>query len=183
MSKYERLLIYPLLILALGYGFLGNPSMQASQETAVFNRIEVSEIVIKNDDGEDIINMGSIDRVMGRGDQDGMIEIKNNKGERGVMLRAFPDGGLVILGQLVSSFYEGNIIELRTGTRFDYGFAKIEIGNPPETYPLTQSGGSIEIFNDRGERSVFLGQTEGDHGGIWVYDRYGEYPAFYGHRR
>ncbi len=38
MSKYERFIIYPLLLTILVYGFIGNPAIQASQEKEVFNQ-------------------------------------------------------------------------------------------------------------------------------------------------
>ena len=60
MSKYERFTIYPLLIMALIYGFIGSPIIQARQETEVFERIEAKEIVIKND--------GDVEMVIIKGD-------------------------------------------------------------------------------------------------------------------
>lgn len=44
-------------------------------------------------------------------------------------------------------------------------------------------GGVISVFNNNWCERVKIGQTENGHGGIWVYDRYGEYPAYYGHKR
>ncbi len=45
MCKYERFVIYPLLLLLLIYGFIGNSVIQASQETGVFDRIETKELI------------------------------------------------------------------------------------------------------------------------------------------
>lgn len=44
-------------------------------------------------------------------------------------------------------------------------------------------GGGIETYNKHGHNLVLIGQTTDGHGGIWVKDRYGEHPAYYGHRR
>ena len=57
MSKYERFLIYPLLILALVYGLVGNPLLQVSNSREVFNVIEAREIIIVNEEGVRVANI------------------------------------------------------------------------------------------------------------------------------
>ncbi len=234
MSKYERLLIYPLLFLALAYGFFGNPAMQASQETAVFNRIEASEIVIKNDDGVEVIKLrpltegggvstysksGSLGTMVtampeggyiatyskkggypqttiasdlsgGRfelengvhmvgGDRDGQITIYNKDGKQGISLGAGEEGGFL------NTFYNNGVPScmLRTGSIS----SNISIINKTGEIGVMASsgdhGGNIFTNNEHGDRRISLGFTDDRHGAILVYDRYGEFPGIYGHRR
>jgi len=43
--------------------------------------------------------------------------------------------------------------------------------------------GLVATYNKNDYRLVLISQTEEGHGGIWVHDRNGEYPASYGHKR
>lgn len=111
MSKYERFIIYPLLLVVLIYGFIGNTIIQARPDTEVFNRIEAQEIVIKNDKGIDTIYMGSnksrgfmmifdenIVPSISIGDSggDGGVFILHNKdGIPGVSMDCIRDGGSI----------------------------------------------------------------------------------------
>lgn len=61
MSKYERFIIYPLLVVALVYAFIGTPVIKARQETEVFDRIEAKEIVIKNDHDIEVVAISFYD--------------------------------------------------------------------------------------------------------------------------
>jgi len=40
-----------------------------------------------------------------------------------------------------------------------------------------------EVINNFSILIVTIAQTQKVKRGIWIYDRYGEYPAFYGHQR
>ena len=48
---------------------------------------------------------------------------------------------------------------------------------------LGVDSGIVRICNKNGDEIVTIYQTEEGHGGIWIYDRYGEYPTFYGHKK
>lgn len=60
MSKYERFIIYPLLIIALYYAFILNPGISARQETEYFHKIVAQEITLLSQVGEIRINDKSI---------------------------------------------------------------------------------------------------------------------------
>lgn len=60
MSKYERFLIYPLLIMALVYGFFLNPGISARPETEQFDKIVANEILVQSDKGQIKIDSESI---------------------------------------------------------------------------------------------------------------------------
>lgn len=60
MSKYERYLIYPLLIMALAYGFFFNAGISARQETEHFDTIVANSITVESEDGTIKIEDGSI---------------------------------------------------------------------------------------------------------------------------
>jgi len=173
MSKYERFFIYPLLILVLAYGFLGNPSMQASQETAVFNRIEAKEIELKNDDGITVMILGP------SSEGSGGLATYNKQGVLGASISTDNEGGIIAIldkegdpGISIQSSVVGSGISSynKDGTM---GILIVSL----------DTGGMISTRNGIGQEVVHIGTTDTGHGGIWVGDRYGEFPAFYGPRR
>lgn len=60
MSKYERFIIYPLLIMALVYGFILNPGIAARPETETFERIVAREIIVPSAEGQIQMKDGSL---------------------------------------------------------------------------------------------------------------------------
>lgn len=250
MSKYERLLIYPLLFLALAYGFIGNPEMKASQDTVVFNRIEAREIVLVRDlvgENKTKIQGGSItltgeygplkssvdigvldgiassvsltsinfdsDEIQGAfftsgGFQEDLPERRKEssitlfgKGKMKPKEEIFseeqiektPSLELIAEGMrqtFVSSSQTVNISDGIVQTFYREGQDDRASGfwvynknlTPAAQMSTVGSGGNILTRNELGVSRVLIGNIEG-HGGIWVFDRYGEYPAFYGHRR
>ena len=173
MSKYERLLIYPLLILALAYSFLGNPAMQASQETAVFNRIEASDIVIKNDQGTKVVSLGSTSL-------------------NGGIVRTFNEDG--VLGTYMVTEFGGSVVTFNTDgvgvarIRGVNGGGELGLYNKNEVPGIIigatpDSGGGIMTLNKEGNNSVLIGSTPEGDGGVWVNNRFGGFSAFYGHSK
>lgn len=215
MSKHERFIIYPLLIMALVYGFIGSPAIQARQETEVFERIEAKEIVIKNGgDVEMVIIKGdmSIGGTVATYTPDGIIGTSmyaspgifklNKDGEielahlgRGGRIKTYNEKGdeVVVIG---SNSFEGGEVEIynKDGIK-GAGMLAIDGGGEVGAYnkdgvevtsmsnALGVDSGIIRTYNKNGDEIVSIYQTEEGHGGIWIYDRYGEYPTFYGHKR
>lgn len=162
MSKYERFIIYPLLLIALVYGFIGSPIIQASQKkfdfslpTEVFDRIEAKEIVITNSDGVEVVVIGSTY------DEGGLVETYSPEGVIGAEMITITGGGGIST----------------------YNKDGVRVTDMASTIGDQGGNGVVRIYNKNGRRIVFIERTTEGHGGLWVYDRYGEYPAFYGHER
>jgi len=244
MSKYERFIIYPLLIVTLIFALIGNPVLLANQEnedkkpiklseieipaikrkTQVFDRIEAKEIVIKNSDGVEVvvikdhpfmggvietytdegtksISMASesfaLSRILVRdkvlnyqtSGSGGRIETYNEDGEMVNLITSNSNGSGMIktfnkegmIGTSMESNSESNIINCEPGGMI--GTYNKEGDMVSIIATDTEGGGVVETYRDLSACRVIIGQTEKGHGGIWVYDRYGEYPAFYGHSR
>jgi len=215
MSKHERFIIYPLLIMALVYGFIGSPAIQARQETEVFERIEAKEIVIKNG--------GDVEMVIIKGDMSigGTVATYTPDGIIGTSMYASPgifklnkDGKIKLAhlgrgGRIKTYNEKGDEVVVISSNAFEAG--EVEIYNKDgvvgagmiatdgggEVWACNKDGvsvtsmgnalgvdsGIIKICNKNGDEIVTIYQTEKGYGGIWVFDRYGEYPAFYGHER
>ena len=92
-------------------------------------------------------------------DEGGRIIINDKDGSEVIVMRASDEGGGIV-ATLARDGASGTLM-----------------------YSEDLSGGKILVYNNNWCERVKIGQTENGHGGIWVYDRYGEYPAFYGHKR
>ena len=92
-------------------------------------------------------------------DKGGRIIINDKDGSEVIVMRASDEGGGMV-ATLTRDGVGGTII-----------------------YSEDLYGGAIIVYNNNWCERVKIGQTENGHGGIWVYDRYGEFPAFYGHER
>lgn len=173
MSRYERFLLYPLLIVALIYGVMGNPVMKANPGTEVFERIEAREILIKNGEGEVVISLSLNEENAGE------VTVYNREGVRNAALRATEGGGGI------ATFNKENVMGAIVGTTEDGGSiitynSKGEMGAAVGT---TDNGGVIGTFNRLGELIIFLDQTDDGDGIIYVFDKHGEIPAVYGHEQ
>src|SRR5690606_4355917 len=93
MSKYERLIIYPLLFLALFSALTGVNIVSATQQ--VWDRIVAREVVIVNDEGQEVAVL-KYDQEK----ENPSLELFNNAGDRVVSLLAYADGGIVGLFNL-----------------------------------------------------------------------------------
>ena len=85
MSKYERLIIYPLLFLALFSALTGVNIVSATQQ--VWDRIVAREVVIVNDEGQEVAVL-KYDQEK----ENPSLELFNNAGHRVIAL-AYADGG------------------------------------------------------------------------------------------
>ena len=86
MSKYERLIIYPLLFLALFSALTGVNIVNATQQ--VLERIVAREIVVVNDEGQEVAVLKYDEQK-----QNASFEMFNNDGRRVVSLLSYADGG------------------------------------------------------------------------------------------
>ena len=85
MHKYERFIIYPLLILALFYGMAGNQVMTSAQK--VYDEIVTKDIKVVNNQGEEVLRMG-----VGTSGN-GLLTVYDNDGEELIYLGAYTYNG------------------------------------------------------------------------------------------
>lgn len=88
MSKYERLIIYPLLFIALFYAVTGVSVVKATQQ--MFDRIVAREIVVVNNEGQEVAVLKYDEQK-----DNTSFELFNNEGHRVVSLLSYEDGGAV----------------------------------------------------------------------------------------
>lgn len=155
MARFERFIIYPLLILCLGYMFVHMTRISAQDGEAHFERIVVDKLkagLISANDitvQEELLAMGSIVTLK-------EYVLLNKEGTRIVVLsvNAEDGGSLEVFNQ--------------TGRR------------AADFSTLNQSG-LLMLYSNQGDTLLRLGQDIEGHGLIGVFDEQGDNPAFYGH--
>jgi len=180
MLKKERWIVYPLLMLSLFSSLdLGVQVIKAQQE--VLDLVVTKELRVVNDEGETV---ASISHTEGNG-----TSLILDYGNRRAVIAASNLGSEVFLlnGLKVirlSSFDEFahlNIIYEQHSTQLtvtpEDGF--LEFRGPKLIEYLVlggneKSGGYLYTNNIKGDRRASLYQTASGHGGLWLYDKYGE---------
>jgi len=122
---------------------------------------------------------GVIVNTMTSNNEGGIIITANEDGVGGTAMLSTAEGGSIetynshgIRGSTMATDDEGGII-ITTNKDDVWGTAMLS----------TAKGGEIVIYNKDGYGLVSISQTEEGHGGIWIYDKDGENPAVYGHKR
>jgi len=197
MHKYERFIIYPLLIVALFLSFGGYDFGLEALETA--ERVVTDELVVMGEDMEPLVEIGTAeDELIG---EYGYIEVKGQYAESELTnsqmsFESLENGFKSSLStsnlSIVSDDHEVKIgshidfdamleeEEVRTAT---FGYNQFFDDTPILNMgPSEGEGGMIEVRNNRGNLSVVLSRNPDDHGLINVFDRYGDDWTSYGFR-
>ena len=188
MKKFERFIIYPLLIVALFYSLPGEQITTATEN--VIDRLVVRELSVVNDEGTEVVNIGSssftgksgrISVYNGRlGEKiystitSGNFEVVNTVNTDRRATLSF--GGLSLRSEDYWSYITGNSITIQ-----DY-FELYELYDddvPKRRYldlSINDNGsGFLQISNNKGYPLLYLGPEGGNgHGLINIYDKYGE---------
>jgi len=109
------------------------------------------------------------------------IIVVDDEGNEVLQISSIDKGGRIIINDKDGS----EVIVMRAGDEGGGIIATLTSDGVLGTLMCSEDlyGGTIGVYNNKLCHRVRIGQTENGHGGIWVYDRYGEYPAFYGHKR
>ncbi|MFY9523933.1 MAG: hypothetical protein WAS00_02995 [Limnochordia bacterium] len=160
MSKYERLIIYPLLFLALFSALTGVNIVSATQQ--VWDRIVAREVVIVNDEGQEVAVL-KYDQEK----ENPSLELFNNAGHRVVSLLAYADGGAVGIfnqdGHLTAAIQNeenAGALLIYNGTRE----MKKLVGLRAGLY-----GGVVEINNAQGLPTGIMGNNAANNGYIGLF--------------
>jgi hypothetical protein len=194
MKKFERLIIYPLLIVSLFYSF--SPSINQSNALEVFDEIITQKITIIDNKNGKCMEL-KYDKKNNRGE----IQIKDNLGttklvgsymimqsnvvkKNNIMFSPITPG--IVLNNKTSkitlgghSYKSSNNKEM---LQWNFGFSLFNSKEPEVIIgDSNNESGLIKLFNPHGDSLVNLGSTNLGHGGIWIYDKYGEDTRYYGH--
>ncbi len=187
MKKFERLIIYPLLIVAL---FFSLPDGQITTATEnIIDKLVVREISVVNDEGVETINIKGYSSIMG-----GEILVDNlfvDKGHtiidaKGLQTRQENySAKLNGLGLKMSDDnYQLNISNDSISIR-----ETLTLGEPFNEYAyigLSEGNdGMLVLNNSRGDNLISMGADIIDgHGVMNIYDKHGEdYRSYTGHSR
>ncbi len=160
MSKYERLIIYPLLFIALFVALTGVNVVGATQQ--IFDKIVAREIVVVNHEGNTVASL-KYDQVK----EDVSLELFNDDGHRVVSLLSYNDGGAIGVfnheGHLTAAIQN----EDHAGSVFLYnGTSKMTklVGLRSGLY-----GGVLEINNANGLPTGIMGNNVHNNGYIGLF--------------
>lgn len=152
MKKYERYVIYPVLLICLFYTLTGFYNVTTAQN--IPEKLIVKGISITNENGQEIVYIGKSKNTGGMG---GMIEIYNVDGLKAMTAGSIPTsaGGFLVT------------------------YSQTETMG---TYMGTINSGKISTYNSKGNYSVRIGQTDIGNGLINIYDKDGDKWTSYGFR-
>ncbi|NMB02433.1 MAG: hypothetical protein GX971_13110 [Firmicutes bacterium] len=160
MSKYERLIIYPLLFIALFYALTGINVVNATQQ--VLDKIIAREILVVNDEGNTVASI-KYDQEK----EDVSLELFNNEGTRVVSLLSYDDGGAIGVfnteGHLTAAIQNeanaGSVL-VYNGTRQMTKLVSLRSG---------LYGGVVEINNAKGLPTGIMGNNAANNGYLGLF--------------
>ncbi len=160
MSKYERLIIYPLLFIALFYALTGVNVVKATQE--IWDRIVARELVIVNDEGSTVASLKYDDKK-----DNVFFELYNKEGKRVVSFLSYEDGGAIGIfnsdGHLTASLQNDEktgALYIFNGTKKETKLASLRAG---------LYGGVVELNNSRGLPTSLMGNNDLGNGYLGLY--------------
>ncbi|NLJ79763.1 MAG: hypothetical protein GX335_01910 [Firmicutes bacterium] len=160
MSKYERWIVYPLLLIALFYSLTGGNVVKATQE--LLEKIVTKELVVVNDEGKE---MASLKYDSARDDI--RFELYNKEGKRVVSLLSYGEGGAIGIfnnqGHLTAALQndeETGALYIFNGTKKETKLASVRAG---------LYGGVVEVNNNRGLPTSLIGNNDQGHGYLSLY--------------
>lgn len=160
VSKYERLIIYPLLFIALFCALTGVNVVNATQQ--VFDKIIAREITLVNEDGESLASLKYDERK-----ENVSFEMYSKDGLRALSLLAYDQGGAIGVfnneGHLTAAIQQ----EGQAGAMYLYN------GTTKETKLLGLRsglyGGVLEVNNAKGLPTGIVGNNAHNNGYLGLF--------------
>lgn len=193
MAKWERYIVYPLLMVALFFG-LSRETRVLDAAQGVIDEIRARRVVVVDEDGQEQV---VLETDYGG---DGRLSVNNSRGTEMVSLRVAPYGGTLVVFNnagtpvgLLRAYENGGVFgisnnagTLVSGLRADENGGALSIYNSKgfegALLVATENGGLVRTFNAQGDPRVSINTAEDTgHGGVWVYDKYGEDYRVYGY--
>lgn len=182
MKKIERIIIYPLLFLALFQSFVGlKPTFAGSSEenVAVFDKIVAKEISIVNNEGDRVVEIGS--EPSGSG---GFIFVFGvNKDYSPACINIAAENNIAAIELYQSAdFRDYADISIHATPEMNMFFLKYPKSN---IFSMNFGSGNNEnaffnTFNTKGDNLVNISLTTDGDGAVFTYDKYGESYTSYG---
>ena len=180
MLKKERWIIYPLLMLSLFSSLVGVQVIKAQQE--VLDMVVTKELRVVNDKGEIVASLSQ---------EDDQIKLVLDDGYSQIVLQTFPilGAGLSLTNvdkstiSLVTSSYASSLNLSYKEMTATMGVAeedsRLEFAGPEQTWYVMlggdqKDGSYLYLNNEKGNRRASLFQSASGHGGLWLYDKFGE---------
>ena len=194
MHKYERYIIYPLLIIALFYGMSGSSIIETSAEN-IMNRIVGKEVVIVNDKGQEVLNISSNDS------GGATLSMSDDAGNQGITLATYKNGSNIIgvqrpnqdMGLFMMASRDASEIQiygpedrlLDNNGNFAQGTISVGVNNNEATLDIgdmsTNSqqnlGISIASFKKEDNNTILVGGNSGN-GGVGMASNGGQNVQF-----
>lgn len=160
MSKYERLIIYPLLFIALFCALTGVNVVNATQQ--ILDKIVAKEIVVVNNEGNAVASLKYDQRR-----ENVSLELFNDEGLRVVSLLAYEDGGAVGIfnqhGHITAALQneeEAGSLVLYNGTKNETKLVGLRSG---------LYGGVLEVNNAKGLPTGIIGNNAQNNGYLGLF--------------
>lgn len=151
---------------------IGNPIVKASQETEIFNKIEVKELIIKNNKGNEVITIRSTP------EEDGAIAIYNQKGVVGVVIGGLDTGGRILTFNKNQGLGIANIATEEGG--------EVQIFNKDGKIGINlvvdKDGSKIATIDKNGVIGTVMATVNSMGGGLIVFDEKGKNKKMYSSR-
>lgn len=163
MKKFERFIIYPLLLVTLFYIISGLQIIPSAEP--ILDKLVVREISVVNRSGQEVIKIGQV-KNKSKGTKIGFT------GFGGGNIEIYNRDGVMVISMRSSDIAGGSFIETYT----EDGIMVTSMGG------LIGIGGGIETYNKEGDSSVLIGRGKTGHGLINVFDKYGDKWTSYGYK-
>ena len=178
MQKFERFIIYPLLIVALFYAVTGGAGTDIlANPFEIEDTIRTREVEIYND-ADKVVG------ILGSDGPAGVLALYNNRGNEIIGLGATSSEGN---GGIFVSNGEGDTLNhITTSINGQVGVIATKDNKGNDLIYLggaTSGNGSFSMYNNQGDDLIYLGTDNDGHGLINVYDKYGDDWTSYGFRR
>lgn len=159
MARLERVIVYTLLLVALFLG-LRNGQEPLTAAESVLDEIRAKRIVVVDDEGRERICLE--------------VHSDGGSGENGAAIVLCDEEEKVRMLMLLANEVVGlSLYDKDKDANKDWPQVGISVPN--------EEGGYILLTNRHGDRLVAMGSELLGHGGVRVWDKYGEMSKFYGH--
>ena len=170
MKKFERFIIYPLLLVALFYIISGQQIMLSAE--TILDKLVVRDISVVNGSGQEIVGIGQSP------DGGGSIWTYNKEGVIETGMASTDEGGSIWIYNK-KGVVEAGITSTAAGSSIWTCNKDGVIG--ATMMNINGVGGIVEILNKKGEKSVEIGHRVTGEGLISVYNEYGDKCTSYGY--
>jgi hypothetical protein len=175
MHKFERFIIYPMLLIAIFFSF-ADDGVQQTTAQQVYDEIIAKSIKIVNSEGEVLVLIDSSKMITDTKKVYGEISIKNTKKDNLITLSAGTINPVISISEEVGGVeddpeYDYNVLNISDNSLsvFEYSTFQNEYKSNRK---FDLRGNTLQLYNKKGDKTIYIGQNENGHG--LIYDKYVE---------